>query len=203
MPYLRWHGGPDGWRVLPLSAGVSRVTIGRDASCDVPLAGDIRVSRIHAEVLRVGVDWVMVDDGLSRNGTWLNGSRISGRVRLRDGGVIRCGNSIITFRLPVDAGDEPSTQNGSIAAAETLLTSVQMAVLQSLCKPLRDQGPYAAPAPNSVIAEELHLSIQTVKSHLRSLFTVFGLQSLPQNQKRARLAETAVRLGLVPVGNGE
>jgi DNA-binding NarL/FixJ family response regulator len=79
---------------------------------------------------------------------------------------------------------------------------VQMAVLASLCRPFQVSGPFAAPAANAVIAEELHISVQTVKSHLRSLFQVFGLQDLPQNQKRARLAETAVRHGLVTVGGG-
>lgn len=203
LPYLRWFREGEGWKVLPLSSGVTRVTIGRDGSCDVRLETDIRVSRTHAELVRVGFDWVLFDEGLSRNGTWVNGKRISGRVRLRDGATIRCGNSIIAFRLPARDSDEPSTQNGTVAAAETLLTPAQMAVLDALCRPLREQGPFAAPAPNAAIADELHLSVQTVKSHLRSLFTVFGLNSLPQNQKRARLAETAVRLGLVTVGQGE
>lgn len=201
LPYFRWHRAGEGWRLLPLSASVSHVTVGRDPNCEIRLDADTRVSRIHAEIMRVGFDWVIHDDGLSRNGTWLNGRRISGRMRLRDGATIRCGNSVIGFRLPVRDAEEPSTENGTIAAAETLLTPVQMSVLQALCRPLKDDGPFASPAPNAAIADELHLSVQTVKSHLRSLFTIFGLQGLAQNQKRARLAETAVRLGLVTVGN--
>lgn len=203
LAYLRWHDGTDGWRILALSSGVNRITIGRDQGCDIRLDADTRVSRTHAELIRVGMDWVLVDDGLSRNGTWLNGNRIAGRVRMRDGAMIRCGNSIIAFRLPSRDTDEPSTTNGTVAAAETLLTPVQMAVLESLCRPFQTLGPFAAPAPNQTIADELHISVQTVKSHLRSLFTVFGLHDLPQNQKRARLAETAVRLGLVGVGQAE
>jgi hypothetical protein len=36
-----------------------------------------------------------------------------------------------------------------------------------------------------------------VKAHLRVLFEHFGLQDLPQNQKRARLAATALVNGVV------
>jgi hypothetical protein len=36
-----------------------------------------------------------------------------------------------------------------------------------------------------------------VKTHLRVLFHKFGIEDLPQNQKRARLAEIALELGLV------
>lgn len=203
LAYLRWRDAEQGWRILTLSPAANRVTIGRDPSCDVRLDSDIRVSRTHAEIIRVGVDWVLLDDGLSRNGTWVNGKRITGRVRLHDGAMVRCGSSIVSFRLPRREVEEPSTQNGTVAAAETLLTPVQMAVLSALCRPFQVQGPFAAPASNAVIADELHISVQTVKSHLRSLFGVFGLQELPQNQKRARLAETAVRHGLVTVGGGD
>jgi hypothetical protein len=35
-----------------------------------------------------------------------------------------------------------------------------------------------------------------VKTHLRVLFHKFGIENLPQNRKRARLAEIALELGL-------
>ena len=41
------------------------------------------------------------------------------------------------------------------------------------------------------------LSVEAIKMHLRTLFVKFGLSDLPQNEKRARLAECAVELGLV------
>ena len=52
-------------------------------------------------------------------------------------------------------------------------------------------------ASNQQIAQELFLSVHAVKTHLRVLFHKFGIDSLPQNQKRARLVELALQLGLV------
>jgi hypothetical protein len=39
--------------------------------------------------------------------------------------------------------------------------------------------------------------VDAVTAHLRALFERFGLEHLPQNQKRARLAATALVSGLV------
>jgi hypothetical protein len=39
--------------------------------------------------------------------------------------------------------------------------------------------------------------VDAVKTHLRILFHKFGVEHLPQNQKRARLAEMALEFGLV------
>ena len=76
------------------------------------------------------------------------------------------------------------------------LTDTQRRVLVALCRPYRD-GDFATPATNQQIAEELFLSVDAVKMHLRTLFGKFALGDLPQNQKRARLAETALQSGAV------
>jgi predicted ArsR family transcriptional regulator len=81
--------------------------------------------------------------------------------------------------------------------AVTRLTDAQRSVLVALCRPYQDARPYASPASNQQIAGELFLSLDAVKTHLRVLFHKFGIENLPQNQKRARLAEMALELGLV------
>ena len=53
---------------------------------------------------------------------------------------------------------------------------------------------YAAPASNREIADELVLSVETVKGTLSALFERFGLTDLPQNAKRAALAARALEL---------
>ena len=53
----------------------------------------------------------------------------------------------------------------------------------------------ATPATNKQIGDEVFLSIDAVKAHLRMLFERFGLDSLPQNEKRARLAATVLASG--------
>jgi pSer/pThr/pTyr-binding forkhead associated (FHA) protein len=62
---------------------------------------DREVSGLHAELERVGEDWVLLDDGLSRNGTYLNGERVAGRARLRDGDLVRAGRTIVLYRRPL------------------------------------------------------------------------------------------------------
>jgi hypothetical protein len=47
------------------------------------------------------------------------------------------------------------------------------------------------------MATELCLSLDPMKTHLRVLFHKFGIQDLPHNQKRARLAETALQFGTI------
>jgi predicted ArsR family transcriptional regulator len=76
------------------------------------------------------------------------------------------------------------------------ISESQRKVLIALCRPLKDSA-YAAPATNKDIAEEIHLSVDAVKAHLRVLFERFGLDALPQNQKRAQLAAIVLVNGVV------
>jgi hypothetical protein len=195
LPFL-CHRGADGeLELTTLRDEITRVTIGRGEACDVRLARDPEVSRVHAELARVGDSWLVIDDGLSRNGTFLNGERVAGRQRLRDGDVIRCGATLIAFHDPSEPGRD-STHPGATTAVISLSDS-QRRVLVALCRPLRDGDPYALPASNKDIADELFLSVQAVKGHLRSLFDKLGVEDLPHNQKRLRLVERAVISGLI------
>jgi hypothetical protein len=186
-------------RRWPLPLEHVTVTIGRASSVDVCLSGDTRVSRVHAVLERVGDLWTIVDDGLSSNGTFLNGRRLVHRVRLRDRDKIRIGATVLIFCAP------PQTMSQQTAVADMLpavprLTDPQRSILVALCRPYSDGHPYASPASNQQIAKELFLSLDAVKTHLRALFHKFGIEDLPQNQKRARLAEIALELGLVQSG---
>ena len=63
--------------------------------------------------------------------------------------------------------------------------------------PAAAEGGIATPATNKEIAEELFLSVEAVKAHLRGLFERFEVGDVPQNQKRVALAERAFRTGSV------
>lgn len=78
------------------------LTIGRGEEVDLCLAWDPSVSLVHAEVVRMGTRWLIGDDGVSRNGTFVNGERLNGRRRLCDGDVIRVGRTALVFN---DASD--------------------------------------------------------------------------------------------------
>jgi FHA domain/Domain of unknown function (DUF1707) len=75
------------------------VTIGRSPDCDC-LLGDPSVSRHHARLCRDGDLWVLRDLG-SRNGTWLNGVRVTGAVDVRPGDDVNLGG--VRFRAALRA----------------------------------------------------------------------------------------------------
>lgn len=180
-----------------LTADQERVTIGRSPHADLALRWDAEVSRLHAAIEYLGAHWTIVDDGLSRNGTFVNGERLVGRRRLMAGDRIRVGTSLVSFH---DFGgvvdDATRTSTGAIPTLRSL-TDTQRAVLIALCRPYKNGAGFATPASNQQIAEELFLSVDAIKTHLRALFAKFGVENLPQNQKRVRLAGLAMQSGLI------
>jgi len=69
--------------------------LGRDKACDIVLVEDT-VSRKHARIVRSG-DGYYLEDLQSRNGTFLNGRRVNGPVRLRDGDNVHLYDVALTF----------------------------------------------------------------------------------------------------------
>jgi pSer/pThr/pTyr-binding forkhead associated (FHA) protein len=193
-PFLLYRDGEGRQVILELEADRDRVTIGRRASNDVSLPWDPEVSRVHAELERIGAEWVASDEGLSHNGTFVNNERLQGRRRLRGGDILALGTTTIAFCVPVHTS--PSATRTSLHGVVIDVSPAQLRVLQALCRPLADQR-YAAPASNREIADELVISVETVKSTLGRLFELFGLEALPQNQKRAALAAEALERGIV------
>jgi DNA-binding CsgD family transcriptional regulator len=196
-PFLVLRDGAGAQQILALADDrPARLSIGRNPSNDISLPWDEEVSRLHAELERIGGEWTISDDGLSRNGTFVNGSRIGGRVRLRDGDVIRAGATTIAYRRPTAAELSSPTHVGVPRVSRDALPVTQRQVLVALARPFK-YNEFAAPASNGQIAEELHLSVDAVKAHLRLLFQRFGIEDLPPNQKRSRLVAEALQSGIV------
>jgi hypothetical protein len=183
-------------RIVTLGDGDGAVWVGRRDSLALPLAWDDQVSGVHAELEPTGGEWTLVDDGLSRNGSFVNGERVTGRRRLRDRDMLRFGRTVVLYRAP-----GTGTEQRTVMAGETLvaasLSDTQRRVLIVLCRPFRDAAAHATPATNQQIADELFLSVQAVKAHLRVLFEKFGVEDLPQNSKRAALVARAMQSGLI------
>jgi DNA-binding CsgD family transcriptional regulator len=194
-PFLVFRDDAGRQHLVVLEPGRRRATVGRSPGNDVALEWDTEVSRLHAELERLGDEWTVSDDGLSRNGSYVNGQRIQGRQRLRDGDVLLVGRTAIAYRLPEAADSRPTAVAGR-GSAPPPLSPTQRAVLVALCRPLKDSE-LAVPATNGQIAEELFLSVDAVKAHLRTLFGLFGVEHLPQNQKRSALAVRALQSGVV------
>lgn len=194
-PFLVFRDGAGAQRLFVLEADRTRVSLGRSPGNDIALVWDTEVSRLHVELERLGDEWTLSDDGLSRNGSFVNGQRIGGRTRLRDGDIVRVGQTSLAFRVPESPDSRPTRAAGA-GSAPSDLTAAQRRVLVALCRPY-GAGEWATPATNQQIADELFLSVDAVKAQLRALFQRFALDHLPQNQKRSVLAMRAMEAGLV------
>jgi pSer/pThr/pTyr-binding forkhead associated (FHA) protein len=195
-PFLLLRDGAGEQRLVVLEAPDRALTLGRGGQTDITLDWDQEISAVHAELQCAGGEWTLADDGLSSNGTYLNGNRVSGRQRLRDGDHMRLGRTVLLYRSST-AQPIPGTVIAGDAPRVDRLSETQRRVLTALCRPYRDGASFVAPATNQQIAQEVFLSVDTVKTHLRALFAKFELDQLPQNQKRTRLAECALHWGLV------
>ena len=195
VPFVVFRDEEGRQVLLELGPDSDRLTIGRSRASDIALPWDGRVSRTHAALERVGDAWTVVDDGLSRNGTWLGGERITGRRRLSDGDVVRVGSTSLAFCAAAPTISGPTLSADGPAPAD-ILSPAQRRVLIALCRPYRDNT-FASPASNPEIARELCVSVEAVKTTMRALFELFGIDGLPQNQKRASLALQALRSGAI------
>ncbi|MGI9099434.1 MAG: FHA domain-containing protein [Solirubrobacteraceae bacterium] len=193
-PFVLYREGDDRQRIVVLDER-DCLTIGRQEASDIPLPWDSAVSRVHATLERVGEEWTLVDDGSSRNGSFLNGDRVHGRRRLKDGDVIRVGFTTFAYVVPRERELSSSTAAATTSGVP-FFTAAQRRVLVALCRPLVDRR-VGAPSSNQRIADELFLGVETVKTHMQALFEAFAIQNLPQNQKRAELARLALKRGAV------
>ena len=196
VPFLYWLDSDGEQHILMLAAERARVTIGRREQSDVPLTWDLEVSRAHALLEPIGEEWTLIDDGLSRNGSFVNGSRIHGRQRLHDRDRLCFGNTHVVYREPSPAEGSQSTARAPGSPGTVPLTDTQRKLLIALCRPIVESSS-ATPATNPQIAAEVFLSVDAVKANMRHLFDRFGLGELPQNEKRTRLVAIVLGSGLL------
>jgi pSer/pThr/pTyr-binding forkhead associated (FHA) protein len=71
----------------------TEITVGRGGGCALVLADDQYASTVHARVFRRGND-LFVDDLESRNGTFVNGKRISSTTKLNRGDQLQFGGTV-------------------------------------------------------------------------------------------------------------
>ena len=95
----------------------------------------------------MGDYWTVCDDGLSRNGSFVNGSRVTSRRRLIDGDLMRFGDTVIAYcdpergesRATADEDEVPTVRASPTRSAESC---------SALCRPYKNSGGFAAPASN-------------------------------------------------------
>ncbi len=195
-PFFVYRDGADEQRIVSAGADGQELWVGRREAADLRLDFDAEVSGLHAQLEFVGDEATLVDDGLSRNGSYVNGERVRGRRVLRDGDVLRFGRSLVLYRAPAAEGGESTVLSADLLEAGGV-SPAQKRVLVALCRPYKDGAAFTSPATNGQIGEELHLSVDAVKTHLRALFEKFGVGDIPQNRKRVALVERALQSGMV------
>jgi hypothetical protein len=189
--FLAWRDEKSGLRMLALDPRAPNTTIGRAKQVTIDLRWDSNVSSVHAEVSPIGPEWVIADDGLSKNGTFVGGERVGSRRRLRDEDRIIIGSTILVFHA---AGAE---RTGTVVGGEVVqrshLSDNEFNVLRSLCAPLIFRESEEPPT-NLTIARQVHLSEEGVRRCLTRLYKRFGVMEDP---KRRRLAQRAIATGVV------
>jgi len=132
MPSLRFLNGYNAGKTVEFDGDI---LIGRGSLSDIPLR-DSNISRRHAMLNGHGEVW-SVTDLESQNGTFVNGSRVEGATRLRDGdelglGAVRClfkdDDRVVspsTPRVQLRTDDAPEEQEGQ---GPSVLESVEAGV---------------------------------------------------------------------------
>ena len=92
--HISVRAGPERGKTFTIE---TETRVGRGAGNDVALS-DPRASRRHGQITRQGSQYILVDLG-SSYGTFVNNKRIRGGYALKDGDVIKLGETEILFHL--------------------------------------------------------------------------------------------------------
>src|SRR6202142_2727033 len=96
---------PDGQnRFVPLEA--ERISLGRSSAAELSFPEDNGLSRQHLALERDGDGWALTDLG-SKNGTMLNGARVTGRMPLKPGDRITAGHLVLVYGGAKARAQEP------------------------------------------------------------------------------------------------
>ena len=182
----------------------NRLLIGRAEECDVrPLSED--VSRRHCEFV-VGPTDVWIQDLGSRNGTFVNGVKISERTRLVDGDLVRVG--VLELKVSctdpaAKAGTEDDVSRWLMAddkPAGMFDTTRTLAATDAASAPTMLEPTTADDAPASTSDSNVHATVavggdspsgltpppDSSATHLEALKAGRGKPgTLPQQQKKA------------------
>jgi diguanylate cyclase (GGDEF)-like protein len=112
--------GPTPGAVQPVSAG--DLVIGRDEALPWPIP-DRGVSGEHARISHAAGAFTL-EDLDSTNGTFLNGQRLRGPARLRDGDRIQLGENTLIRVALLDATEHDASQRVYEAAVKDALTGI-------------------------------------------------------------------------------
>src|SRR5580704_8526032 len=130
MPSLIFLAGPIAGRRYKLGEG--EYVIGRRSDCQI-FVPDMRVSRQHARLWRVGESWSLEDLG-SNNGTYINGIKLQSAMSLKHDDEITIANNRIRVEATEPSSDAPKYPESNV------VTIVDVGSQQSLIRPRDDSS---------------------------------------------------------------
>ena len=131
------RSGPAVGKVYPLEA--QEISIGRDNTNTVEI-NDAEVSRRHARMELRGSAYVIQDLG-STNGTFVNGTRVSGMQVLNSGDTVSFGEGIVL------AYESVMDMNATVMSAKSPQTAVQRSAPAPMPAPRPAYKPVPTPEP--------------------------------------------------------
>jgi len=160
---------PDGVTTKTRLEGES-LSLGRSSANELCFPDDVGLSRQHMTIERDGDIWILRDLG-SKNGTFLNGARVSGTVRLNPGDRIVASRVVLVYDpAEVDANKTVLFEGTVLArpSEQTVSTTLEH-LLQGETK---DKSPFA-PQWGSAVTALLRAGRElAARRPLPELFTV-------------------------------
>ena len=188
--YFDWWDGSER-RVLVLDG--DRLTVGSAPDNDVVI-DDPSVSRVHAIVHQLNGRWFVEDCG-SRNGTAVNGRRLTSTQPLRPADELLLGRA----RLQFGGQTSPSGKPTEAVVERPAITAREHDVLVALCSPLANGDVFTEPATVREMASALTVTENAIKQHLANLAEKFGIDGA--ERRRSRLANAALDAGVVTLAD--
>ena len=197
-PFLVYRDGGDEQRMLMIEDGIESSS--GSGAAPRPTSASTGTPRSRActrSSSSSALDCTLVDDGLSRNGSFVNGERVGGRRRLRDGDMLRFGRDRGPLPRPARRAASETVLSGDALTAAGV-SPAQKRVLVALCRPFKDGSSFATPATNG---RDRRASCTSASTRSRPTCgrcsRSSGSRTLPQNRKRVALVERALQTGLV------
>jgi hypothetical protein len=192
--YVRYRDG-NLFCVVSLVPAPSPLYIGRDEGCAVEIHNDERVSRRHARIIFGAGQW-SIEDGPSRNGTFVDGKPTVGERLLGDGSRITVGRTVLSFHAA-----QTATVIATLAEEPTQRrlhpNATQRKVLVELARPFMARGADVPVTPtNGAIAQTLGYQVATIRDAISDLYKQAKL-ARGTSEQRSELVRLAIREGTV------
>ncbi|MFL6215751.1 MAG: SpoIIE family protein phosphatase [Blastocatellia bacterium] len=173
---------PKDYEASTIKMDRMKLTIGRSSRNDICIS-DPFASRLHAELRREGDQVLLVDNG-SANGTFLNGQRVSGTIRLEPGDLIRIGETEIEFKTEEQELMSGATVflSGPVGAlpADTITSPIASRSTTDLISSIKSGQIAEDLRPHANVRAQLAPEAATQGRDLLSIVSQVGIALLPR-----------------------